>query len=271
MPPLARSAVLESLHNLLRPVARLCIRHSIKLDELVEALKHVMVEAAEREFKTQGAKTSDSRLSLSTGVHRKDVARIRNQISPPRESKNFVARVIGQWLHDERYTTTAGKPRVLPIEGSSPNFVELVSEISLDLHPYTVLAELERTGVVEKTKSGLKLLSDIHLAKDNVNEAFSYLGKDLDDLLCSVEENVFAEKGPEHLHLRTEYDNVSPEFVPAIRKWLLEEGSRLHEKARAYISKYDRDLAPYLESRGGRARVAFSTFSRIVTSKSEEE
>ncbi|RIL12652.1 MAG: hypothetical protein DCC75_00075 [Proteobacteria bacterium] len=47
--------------------------------------------------------------------------------------------------------------------------------------------------------------------------------------------------------------------LPAIRKWLLNQGIQLHKRARIYLSRFDRDLNPSPDKGG--ARVVVGAFS----------
>ena len=52
----------------------------VTFSSFVNLLKEVFVEVAEREFRLDGKPPSDSRINLLTGVHRKDVRRLRSQV-----------------------------------------------------------------------------------------------------------------------------------------------------------------------------------------------
>ena len=69
----------------------------------------------------------------------------------------MISRVVAQWENDRRFLTQAGKPRVLSCDEDDSEFSELVRLVSKDLHPGTVLFELERSGIVERSKRGVRL------------------------------------------------------------------------------------------------------------------
>ena len=256
----------ECLVRLLRPIVKFCLSHGLKLQDVTESLKVEFIESAKSEAKRQGFPSSVSRLSVMTGVHRPDVQRLFEGRGEEREPKNQIGRIIGQWQHDKRFTTPSGKPKTLAIQGKQSEFVDLVQSVSADLNPYTVLFELERSGLAERSKSGLKLISRLYVPKGNVESGFDLLAKDMEDLVFAVSENIFEKTENPNLHIRTEYDNIPLEYYEPIRKWLLEAGSGIHEKARDFLSKKDRDLNPELkkksESKSG-LRVIFGTFARV--------
>jgi hypothetical protein len=95
------------------------------------------------------------------------------------------------------------------------------------------------------------------------------LSEDAEDLYLAVEENAFqaGETQPNH-HLKTEYRNVPAEALPEIRSWCLREGSALHERARNFLSRYDRDINPAVDGTGS-FRIAIGSFSVIEPTNRE--
>lgn len=261
------SHIYKCLRLLLMPVLGFCLRHSIKLQELLECIKVVFLEVAIMDMQRNGVPMSHSRLSVMTGVHRRDTARLAGQelkLEPP---DNLIVRIIGQWQQDKRFCTAIGKPRTLSIEQG--DFNELIASVSKDLNPYTVLFELERIGAVRRTRQGLKLQTRIYIPRRDVVEGFKLLSRDCEDLIRSVEENVFLDPEIPHLHIKTEYNNIPTGALKDIRRWLIREGSAFHQRARNYISRFDRDINNAMTAKKGRLRVAIGTFSRVE--KLEEE
>lgn len=255
----------------LRPVATFCVRNSVRLQELTELVKIELVHAAESDLERRGAPVNTSKISIMTGVHRPDVQRVREASGKPKESKNVISRVIGQWSHDSRFLRKDRKPKVLQCEGRGSEFEQLLRTVTLDANPYTVLFELERSGAVARTSKGVKLLSGAHLAVMDAKEGFQILSRDLDDLAISVEENLLGVNNPPNLHIRTEYDNIHPQHLPEIRKRIVEEGKRFSRRIRELLSSFDRDTNKSLkDDSSARARVVVGTFSRTSKETSQE-
>ena len=70
-PELARSAIFR----MLQPIVRFALRNDIRFKDLSELLKRAACECALRELKEDEA-VNISKISLASGVHRKDVQRI---------------------------------------------------------------------------------------------------------------------------------------------------------------------------------------------------
>ena len=261
------SVIEQVLRRMLRPIVRMSLRYSFKLQELTELVKRVFIEIATEELAQQGKQYSQSRVSVMTGVHRKDVARIESDVSGNNETReNLIAKIMVQWQHHPSFTTKSGKPRVLHCEGKESEFANLVKSINgADLNPYTVLFEMERLGIAERKRGTVKLLWRDFVSSEDVSHGLQMLARDSEDLAFAVQENLFRNNlnndACKNLHLRTEFDDIVPDALPEIKSWILEEGSLFHSKLRKYLAQFDRELNPALKVKQGGARVAFGSFS----------
>lgn len=262
------------LNKILFAVAKFCLRHSIRVQDLWELTKIAFVKAAEEELKTSSHKITTSKISVMTGLQRREVDKILsggisvNDTSP----KDLISKVIGQWLNDKNFITKNGEPRVLSFGDMQSEFYKLTAKVSNDLNPATVLYELERTGVIEKSPRGVKLVLNSYSPSGDYEKGFSILGEDVEDLISSVEENILYPAGDKrdqsnNLHARTIYDNVKNDALPALKKWILEEGHKFHSKLRDEISKYDLDINPDTKFKGKTAKVIVGSFGRIIGKK----
>jgi hypothetical protein len=141
----------EWFAGLFEPLAGLAIARGAKLPALIDSLKLALVRAALAE--PAGEAASDSRLAVMTGVHRKDLRRIRTTGSTARPKRRSLAgEVFARWQSEPRFLTARGRPRVLrrqAVDAAQPSFEELVAGISRDVHPRPVLDELMRLRMVE--------------------------------------------------------------------------------------------------------------------------
>lgn len=106
-PTSAPPALVKALRQALRPLLRVMLARGITLPYLMELIKALLVEVAERDFRLDGKPVTDSRVSLLSGVHRKDVSRLRRENdaaaddvdrAPPVVSLG--AQLVAQWLGD---------------------------------------------------------------------------------------------------------------------------------------------------------------------------
>ncbi len=158
-----QSKVEKILASILAPVSRLLIKNNTSLPSAVESLKSCLVEAAIEE----GADT-DSLISLKTGVHRKDVKRLRavsNANSSEKSPTKGLAIVLSLWTNDDRFQDGKGNARIL-YRNTEDGFDTLVRASKVDLAPATVLRELAAQNLVlQHTDGGIELLSSTFIAQ----------------------------------------------------------------------------------------------------------
>jgi hypothetical protein len=211
---------------------RLLVARGITLPTLVAALKEVFVDVAARDFRLDGRDASDSRVSLLTGVHRKDVRAIRESAHPlssPRAG-GLGATVLGRWLGDPAYAGPDGHPAPLPRQAppGRPSFDGLVAGISKDVRPRTVLDELLRQGLVawEEARDEIRLLSDAFIpqgiasgmpAGQEADAVLDFFRDNLRDHLEAAVANLLAAPGERrYLERAVYYNRLRPADVEGL-------------------------------------------------------
>ncbi len=260
-----REIIFGLMELLLRPLVRFCIRHSLRVQDLLESAKTVFLDIAQDEISKTGETATASRLSVITGIHRRDISRLSSPGQERRGGADLITKIIGQWQSDPRFTTKKNEPRILRHSAERDEFSELVRSVSKELNPATILFELERVGTVQRTDRGVQLVLQSYTPRGDLAASFGILADDTDDLIQGVEENVIAEASPPNLHIRTSYDNVRPDAVPEIRRWLLSEGHAFHARARDFISRHDQDINPQADFQGKGEKVVLGSYSRVIS------
>jgi Family of unknown function (DUF6502) len=103
------------LRKVLRPLVRLMLSQGINYTMILEDLKHVFVSVARDEFKIDGKTPTNSRITLLTGVHRKDVQRIISEGADGSQLPQSIgSQIIGLWLGNKQYLDKMGQPLPLP-------------------------------------------------------------------------------------------------------------------------------------------------------------
>ncbi len=250
--------------RLLLPLARFYLKRGFKIQEMSEALKRALVQAASEEISARAEKPNVSRLAVMTGLHRRDVMRLTASESPAGGKENLLTKIIGQWRSDKRYSTKRG-PKALSLTDESPSFSSLVFSTSQDLNPGTVLFELERLGAVEKKEGSVLLrVEAFEPVAGDTSGGLALLAEDVASFVDGVDKNLYARQDVPNLHIRTSYDNIVREAVPEIRRWFLAKGAEFHELARRFLSQYDKDLNPALYDKEGGGKVSLGTFSNTA-------
>ena len=217
--PSRSTTVLAAVLRLLRPVARLLLRHGVAYPAFAAALKQVFLDAARDELRRTGQKQTDSAVSLLSGVHRRDVRTLGRDAPtdapPDEEPLSLASQVVARWLGDVDYLDDEGSPRDLPRYGDAPSFDSLVSEVSRDIRPRAVLAELERLGLAEHADRRVRLLAPgfvprqgfaemVALLRDNAHDHLAAATLNLDGQHNYLEQAVFVDEltaeSARHLH-----------------------------------------------------------------------
>ena len=249
--------------HLLRPVIRFLVRRRMSFQQFVDLAKLVFVEVATDELSHEEDKANISRISIMTGLNRREVSRIsRGEIKPIDSGPSLIVRIMSYWEQNSPFCTAAKRPRTLSYGDDSSEFSKLVSLVNKDTKPGTVLFEMERIGLVKRTSRGVKLVRQSHKRSGDPDRQFALLSRELSTLIRLAEENMPHENNPPHVHVRTEYDNIYTEDLPKIREWLQRESARFHKKGRDFLSKRDKDL-DYRPNKQAGGRVVISCYSYI--------
>ncbi len=253
--------LVQTVATILRPMVRILLRHSVSAGAMNEIVNRVYVEVAENEFTVPGRKQSDSRISVLTGLHRKHVARIKND--PPlekvtlEEKHHRAVRVLSGWMRDRRYRTKAGNPAVLTFEGRR-SFSELVDKYSGGVPPRAIRDELARVDVIEITRqNGIKLKTKGFVPGSSDVEKMRILGMDAADLIATIDHNM-AHKHPDLRFQRTVvYDSIPIEYASDFRKLVTKYGQELLEKLDRWLAKREKETQG---KRGENIRLGASIF-----------
>ena len=127
------------LKALLEPVAKFCLKNSFRIQDLTESTKQALILKAAEKLKEEDIKPTISRLSVMTGIHRRDVVRIFKNEEVRPTGEGLIHRIIGIWEQHDKYRGENGLPRKLSIAGYDNEFRELVLSLSQDAVSYTHL------------------------------------------------------------------------------------------------------------------------------------
>jgi len=247
-------AISAAVTTLLRPLVRLLLRNGIPYRTFSDIAKRVYVDVAMEEFGIPGRKQSKSRVSIITGLSRKEVLRLRRLPSPDDlgavELYNRAARVIGGWVRDPRYNPESGQPMELPFDGDAACFRELVKTYSGDAPARAVLDELLRVGTVERAPDGkIRLVERSYIPKAGEIEKIGILGVDTSDLIATIDHNIH-QTGVPYFQRKVCYDNLPSEALPGFRNLAANRAQELLEHLDRWLGGQDRDFHPEVAGTG---------------------
>jgi hypothetical protein len=195
---------LQALARVLEPLAHLLIAHGVQLPSAVEQLKQTLVQAAS-DFAVDGRSNTDTRVALLTGVHRKDVRRLRAAAALARTQAapimSVASCVVARWISEPRYLNADNTARRLAQSprhavAGDPVFSHLVAEVTRDVGARAVLDELQRLGVVVLEEDGhVVLKANAFIPPRGRQESFHFLGANVADHLSTAVRNMDEQDG----------------------------------------------------------------------------
>ncbi len=241
--------------RLLRPLIRILLRNGVSYGTFSDLVKWVYVEVAGKEFGIKGRKQTTSRISVITGLSRKEVMRVR-QIQRPddrgsSERYNRAARVIAAWRRESDFFDAEGKPAPLPIGGPEASFSELVKRFGGDVPARATLDELIRVRAVERLDDGrIKLLTRAYIPENSDADKIHILGTDVGHLVSTIDHNL--KKGPigPRFQRKVAYNNLPDEILPKFRKLSAKKAQTLLEDLDQWLAQRDRDINPAVRGTG---------------------
>lgn len=255
-------ALLIAVRRMLRPLARLLMAHGIHFPAFSELAKSVFVDVAARDFPDDGSGLTDSRVCLLSGVHRRDVKRLRadaQQYQAP-QSVSMGAQIVARWCAEAVYLDHQRRPKPLPrlfSHGGEVCFERLVESVSKDIRPRAVLDEWLRLGVATLDEADFVHLTEAAFVPANgVEEKAFFFGKNLHDHLSAATHNLLDGK-PAYLERSVYYDGLSEESVEKLRVLSRELGvAALQEINRQAMALQQQDV----DREGADQRMTFGVY-----------
>ena len=245
-------AIVAALRRILRPLIRLLLSHGIHFQTFCDLVKSVYVQVAEEEFKLSDKPQTDSRISLLTGVQRRDVKRLRQEtiaessLSLP---ASMSALLLAIWSGRAEYLDEQGSP--LPLsrlarKGGERSFEAMVQSVSKDFRARVVLDEWLRQGIATlDDEDKVHLSADAFATPQGMEEKSYFFGQNIHDHLAATVHNLVGGMPP-FLERCVYYDKLSPESVKEFADFAKASGMRaLHtiNKRAAELQKQDQGKA----------------------------
>lgn len=218
-------ALVQALRHALRPLVKVMLARGLTFTYASELLKSLFVEVADRDFRLDGKLPTDSRVSLVSGVHRKEVSRLRAVLESGEEAVPEVislgAQVVAQWMGAAPYVDETGQPRPLArfaSEGAELSFEALVARVNRDIRPRVVLDEWLRLGVVDIDAEGrVRLHAGAFVPTKGFEEMSFYFGHNVHDHAAAAAHNLLGGEPP-FLERSVHYDGLSADAVEQLAR-----------------------------------------------------
>lgn len=264
MKPPDANSLFSAVRRLLRPLVRILLDRGVAFDRFVDLAREVYVDVAESEFRIPGRKQTVSRVSVLTGLSRKEVVRVRGRGAPDdgeaAASYNRAARVVTGWIQDHPMEGTSSGAAPLPVDGPG-SFAELVRRYSGDMPVRAVLDELMRVDAVRMRGHEVELVYKHYIPPIGETRKLVFLGEDTADLISTIGHNLTASPQQARFQRKVFYDNLPLESLPAIRELAREKAERALDELAREMSRHDRDVNPAVDGTGRMRAVVGIYFS----------
>jgi hypothetical protein len=193
--------MMQLFDALFAPIARLLVARGVLFADLAERMKAHYVQAA---LAQAGDRATDSRVSVMTGLQRRDVARLRDADVRDRRPSHLT-RLVARWQTDAAW---AG--RALPRTGPG-SFDALAASVRRDVHPRTMLDTLLAAGTVALADDGqtVRLVQGSFQPLAGSDDQLAYLSRNLGDHAQAAFENVQGRTEP-HFERAVHYTGLTP-------------------------------------------------------------
>jgi Family of unknown function (DUF6502) len=232
--PSKADVALGAALRVMTPLLKFLLRSGVTHQMLSNALKKEMLDCADEVLFESDVKRNDSSLSALTGINRKDVREWRNvgQTLPAANMLGPAMEVFTHWKNEPKYLDDNGLPLVLPRNGAKGSFEELAHLVSNDVHPLTILREMERLGIAKRRVEGggdlVELCLDSFVPNSGMEEMLEMMTANVGDHLAASLQNVVGITAP-MLEQSIFADKLSSESTNKLSALAREIWARAHE------------------------------------------
>ncbi|MFM7118804.1 MAG: DUF6502 family protein [Gammaproteobacteria bacterium] len=234
--------LLQAARRILRPLVRILLRNGVASDALSELVRKTYVDVAHEEFGLDGKRQTLARISVITGLNRKEVSRLLKLPPIDRADEvwwNRAAHVLAAWLRDDTFLDRKGDPLDLPFTGEGPSFTELVRRHSGDMRPRSVADELLRVGAIERVDGRLRMTSRGYVPGAMAERIIEILGMDTAELMETIDHNLQAEPDHRLVQLKVLSDNVPARHQREFNAYSARLSRNLLEELARWLSERD--------------------------------
>lgn len=241
-----KSTLRLACRGLLRPIASVVLKCGMTWREFSELSKSVFVSVATDEFGIRGRPTNISRVSILTGISRKEVKRQRELLAEPvapiSPKTTDATRLLSGWHQDPGYVGNDGDPLALEREGPKPSFKSLFENYGGDTPLQTLSRELLKAGSIEEDDRGRYVAKRrYHMPVEMDTGSIRFFGTNLFDHANTLSNNVTGDTNIRRLEGFAVDDQIDPDSVEEFRTYLDERGQQFLEEIDDWLSRHRLD------------------------------
>lgn len=243
-----QTLALKACRHFMVPVARFMLAIGVSYKEFSEISKLAFVQVASDEHGLRGRKTNMSRVSVMTGLNRKEIKKLRQRLLfEDWELKSELSKpvsVLAKWFTDPTYVGKEGTPKSLAFDSSEVDkvsFSTLVREVGGDIPPGAMLRELARAGCIKESKQGVWKAIKRQYSPAGIDEfQVQRFGECLHDLANTMTTNYLAKQNRDErlFEFRAWANGVNLEAMDELRKLVSSKGDSYLELVDDWLVKH---------------------------------
>lgn len=218
-----QQVLLSALEQLLRPIAQLCLSKAVPIQAIQEVLRRAYVQAATNNCEGLNASRLTSRISTMTGLTRREVTRIQDTQTPhqPVSTRSISTDVLTAWTVQSDYVNKKGHPIPLPRTGAAPSFEALAHQVTKDVHPRSILADMLRLGLVVQHSDNdtVTVVDELFVPREDWPRMLGFMGTHVGEHLQACVDNVLGD-GRQHFEQALLADELSKESLLAAQSMI---------------------------------------------------
>ncbi len=226
----------EAVRVLLAPLARLAVSSGLSYPATADLLKQAFVDAAKQSLIEAGVNGTRmvSRISTSTGIHRREVTRLTStSTAAPKLTNSLASQLFAQWMSDPALHDTQGMPLALPRQGPAPSFEALAKSVTQDVHPRSMLDELCRLGMatLDEEKDTVHLVKQAFVPAADKAHMLAFLGDNVGDHFQGAVHNVLTSASRQHFDQAVFCEGLSNASLDIVRQFVTSQWKRILAEA----------------------------------------
>jgi len=176
-------------------VIRFLLKNGVTWSEFSELSKDTYVSIARDDYGIQGRPTNNSRVAMLTGLSRREVARVRDQLLDGSERSqqlqgNRISQILTGWHMDSEFADK-GRPNDLLQTGPTGSLAALLKRYAGDLPHGAIRKELQQRELIEELDDGrLRVLKRDYVFSKIDPEIVRQMGVALHDHAATLEHNL---------------------------------------------------------------------------------
>jgi hypothetical protein len=271
-----KGAALKACRHFMLPIAKFLLRNGIGYREFAEISKLAFVQVASDEYGIRGRKTNMSRVSVMTGLNRKEIRKIRDRLANEdwelNPSLSKPVRVLAEWFTSPDYLNAKGAPKLLPFDaaGDGESFSGLVRRVGGDVPPGAMLKELARAECVKEMRAGVWKAIKRQYSPSGVDLfQVQRFGECLHDLAETIVSNMEQQDPSNRLfEFRAWSEHIDPNALIKLKKLVSAQGKVYLESIDDWLNAHSR--TDEVATAGGGLRCGVGVYYFQASQRDEE-